>query len=100
MTVVSGSDGSAETASACDSSTMENRLHLLLRLAKASTKMVAELKKATPGSVLIGIWECTAKDACAEYIRAAAKAGRSLGEIAAVLGRPASDISRQLDESL
>jgi hypothetical protein len=76
MTVASGNNGSAEMAQASGSPTDENRLQQLLRLAKASTKMVLELEKATPASALIGIWECTAKDARAEYIRAATKITR------------------------
>jgi hypothetical protein len=100
MKVTSGRSGSAEAACTDGSSTNENRLNLLLRLAKASTKMVASLRTDTPDSALIGIWECSAKDARFEYIRAASKAGRSLGDIAAQLGRSTSDISRQLGESL
>jgi hypothetical protein len=100
MTVASGNNGSAEMAQASGSPTDENRLQQLLRLAKASTKMVLELEKATPASALIGIWECTAKDARAEYIRAATRAGRSLVEIAARLGKSTPDIAAQLEESL
>jgi hypothetical protein len=100
MRVASGSNGSVETAGTGVSPTDENKLQRLLRLAKASTKMVLELEKATPASALIGIWECTASDARAEYIRADNKAGRSVADIAAMLGKSTSDIAAQLKESL
>lgn len=98
MMLAGAGEGSAETDPSSGSPIDEEYLlRPLLRIAKASTKMVVELEKATPQSALIGIWECTAKDACAEYIRVATKAGRSLAEIAALLGKSTSDIAAQLE---
>jgi hypothetical protein len=49
MTIVRNNSGSPETAWVDGSSTDENRLNLLLKLAKVSTKMVATLQKGAPG---------------------------------------------------
>jgi hypothetical protein len=76
----------------------EYQLQPLLRNAIASLKMVAALEKTTPESPLVEMWKWTAKNARADYVRAATALGRSISDIGAKLGSSASDVTSQIDD--